>query len=168
MLLNVPQVQIIDDNDHQTVVKITGMYTAACTANTVVIKSNTLYGANTSLPCLLAVNSWEYSTSLANGFIALEWVSTFNANTTIMTSGRCNDGGVSRFIPNNANTPTGDINLVTANAQPGDSFTLTVSFLKMLSGYQLVSGNANNYLGAIVANTFGYGSGAWANTQVGY
>ena len=162
MLYNTPQVQIIDDQDHQTVVKITGYYNAACTTNTLVVQSNTLFGANTSRPCILAVNSWEYSTSLSNGFIALEWVSTVNQNTTIMTAGRFNDGAIARYIPNNANTPTGDVNLVTANAQPGDSFSLTVSFMKVFEG----SKGANNYLGAV--SNAGYGTGAWANTQAGY
>lgn len=171
MLFNTPQVQIIDDQDHQAVVKITGYYNTATSANTLVVAANTLFGGNTSLPCILAVNSWEYSSSLANGFIALEWVSTTNQNTTIMTCGRFNDGAIARYIPNNANTPTGDVNLVTANAQPGDSFSLTVSFLKQLQGQTLttpnVAGNVQNYLGNVTP-VVNYGAGAWANTQAGY
>jgi hypothetical protein len=168
MLLNVPQVQLIDDNDHQAVVKITGFFNAATSTNGVVVQANTLYGANASLPCILAVNAWEYSTSLSNGSIALEWVSTANQNTTIMSAGRFNDGAITRFIPNNANTPTGDVNLVTANAQPGDSYSLTVSFMKCFMGQNstLPASNANNYLG-VITNT-NIGVGAWANTQKGY
>jgi uncharacterized membrane protein len=170
-LLNAPQVQIIDDQDHQTVVKITGCYTAACTANTLVVQSNTLFGANTSLPCILAVNSWEYSSSLANGFISFEWVSNGNTNTTIMTCGRFNDGTIARYIPNNANTPTGDVNMWTANAQPGDSFSITISFLKQYQGQTLtfptVTGNVQTYIGNVASIT-NYGAGAWANAQAQY
>lgn len=170
-LLNAPQVQIIDDQDHQIVVKITGYYTAACTANTLVVQANTLFGANASLPCILGVNSWEYSSSLANGFISFEWVSNGNTNTTIMTCGRFNDGAIARYIPNNANTPTGDVNMWTANAQAGDSFSITISFLKEYDGQTLrmplVSGNVNTYLGN--ANVISaYGAGAWANAQAAY
>jgi hypothetical protein len=168
MLLNVPQVQLIDDNDHQSVVKITGVFSTATSSNTVVVQANTLYGANSSRPCILAVNSWEYSASFANGAIVLEWVSTANQNTTIMTAGRANDGAIARYIPNNANTPTGDVNLAILGAAPGDTFSLTVSFMKCLQGQQptLPASNSNNYLGTIINTNIG--SGAWANTQVGY
>jgi hypothetical protein len=164
MLLNAPQVQIIDDNDHQTVVKITGVFSAATSSNTVVVQANTLYGANASLPCILTVNCWEYSSSLSNGSIVLEWVSTANQNTTILTAGRANDGGFARIIENNANTPTGDVNLAILGAAGGDSFSLTVSFLKKFQGQ---TQKGSNYLGA-VPSVVNFGANAWANTQVGY
>ena len=139
-LFNTPQVQVIADDDHQAVIKITGYYNSGNTSNTVVLVSNTLFGANGSRPCLLAVNAYEYSTSINNGFIALEWVSTVNSNTTIVTSGRFNDGAVNRYIPNNANTPTGDVNMFVSGLASGDSYTLVVSFLKLFTGVT-ISGN---------------------------
>jgi hypothetical protein len=170
MLANQPQVQIIDDTDHQTVVKITGYYNSATSSNTLVVQANTLYGANPNVPCILSVNSWEYSSSLANGFIVLEWVSLVNDNTTIMTTGRFNDGAVVRYARNNANTPTGDINLNTANAQPGDSFTITLSLVKEYQGQVLtvLAGNTYNYEGNVTSNNINYGVGAWARAQTGY
>ena len=164
MLYNTPQTQILDDQDHQTVVKITGYYNAATNANTLVVQANSLFGANASLPCILGLNSIEYSTSINNGFVALEWVSTANQNTTITSAGRFNDGAFARYIPNNANTPTGDENLVTQGLAPGDSYTLIVSFLKEYQGQNLRN---NNYLGP-VANTVNYGAGAWANAVAAY
>ena len=162
MLFNTPQVQIIDDQDHQAVVKITGYYNTGVNANNLVVQANTLFGANNSRACILSVNSWEYSSSLSNGFITLEWVSTANQNTTIFSVGRFNDGAIARYVPNNANTPTGDINLVTANAQPGDCFSIVLSLMKEFNGNKI----ANNYLG--VVTTGANGAGAWANTQAGY
>jgi hypothetical protein len=101
----------------------------------------------------------------------LEWVSTANQNTTIATAGRFNDGVEARFIPNNANTPTGDVNLMAYTLGPGDSYTFVISFLKQFQGqtlnYPVLSGNVYNYLGN-VANVQNYGSGAWSSSQAGY
>lgn len=157
MIFNTPTIQIIDDQDHQAVIKITGMYTSACTAsNSVVVQANSLFGANSSLPCMISVNAVEYSTSIANGALALEYVSTVNNNTTITTCGRNSDGQFARYIKNQANTPSGDINLLIDDMEANDAYTIIVSVLK-------------EYQGAVWATPAtmnvgpGYGAGAWAN-----
>ena len=153
MAVNVPEVVVIDDNDHQTVLKIVGFFNAATSSNTK-IQANTFKGANTSItPCLVGVVNILYSTSFSNGSIALEYVSTVNTNTRIAQVGRCNDGELNKYVPNNANTPSGDMNINIANAGANDSFTMYVTCLKEMQGAYWA---------------FNAGAGAWANTQVGY
>jgi hypothetical protein len=161
MIFNQPNIQILDDQDHQTVISVSGVYTSACTgSNGIVIQANTFYGANASLPCIISVNAVEYDTSFANGSATLEYVSNGNNNTTIATMGRNNSGNFSRYIRNQANTPTGDINLLLNNVEPSDTFMIIVSFLKEYQGCA--------WANAAMAVGQNYGSGAWANAQAHY
>ncbi len=154
MSANVPEVFVLDDTDHQSVIKITGYYTAACTTNNTIVTANTLKGANTSLPCILSITALEYTSSIANGHVDVEFVSTVNANSKAITVGRANDGQWNRYIPNSANTASGDINLNQIGLSSGDSFTLIITCLKEFRG--------------VYWDNTGRGSGAWANTQIGY
>ena len=156
MLLNTPMIQIIDDNDHQSLIKISALYAATNAGyNITAVTANTLYGGNTSLTCILSINSVEYTSSLANGACALEFISSGNNanNTPITTLGRANDGAINRVIFNTANTPTGDINFFASNLEANDSFTIVISVLK-------------EYMGRYWSDKIG--SGAWANTQSHY
>ena len=175
MIFNTPLVQILDDNDHQTVAMIAAYYSSPANANNLVIQANTLYGGNNSLPCILGVNSLEYNSSIANGFIVLEWVSTSNQNTTIFTTGRNSSGSIPRYIRNLANTPTGDVNLSVVNMEANDTFTIIVSFLKEYEGQILKLSAGNTYISNVhytyvgpTPNVNHYGAGAWSNAQIHY
>lgn len=160
MLLNTPMITIIDDNDHQAVVKISALYTSANAGyNVTAVTANALFGGNASQNCVLSVNSVEYTSSIANGSLALEFVYSGNNanNLPICTFGRANDGQINRYINNqitaHANV-AGDINLFASNLEANDSFTLVVSVLKEYQGQYWISG--------------GVGSGAWSNAQAHY
>jgi len=176
MIFNAPMIQILNDDDHQTIVLVSAYYNEALNANAVVVQANTCYGGNTSLPCIMGVNCIEYSTSIANGWVTLEWVSSTNQNTTIMTFGRNSSGTLDRYIKNLANTPTGDLNINVVNMEANDAFTLIVSLLKEYQGQTLISNGGSNtavnnvnytYAGT-TANVSNYGAGAWANAQAHY
>jgi hypothetical protein len=151
MAANSPEIAILDDQDHQVVVKIVGYFTAATTSNTI-LQANTFKGANTSIsPCLLSLVNFLYTTSMANGTVSLEWVG--SSNVRAVSAGHFNDGEINKYIPNNATTPTGDLSIRIDNASPNDSFTIVATLLKEFQGTYW-SGNK--------------GAGAWANTQIGY
>ena len=150
MSANAPEVEIIDDQDHQTTVKIVGYFTAGTTSNTK-LQANTFRGANTSInPCIISLVNFAYTTSMANGTVALEWVG--SSNVRIVSAGHNNDGELKKYIPNSAAAPTGDVSIRIDNAMPNDSFTIIATFAKELQG--LSSTHA--------------GAGAWANTQAQY
>ena len=154
MAVNIPEVFIIDDTDKQTVVKVTGFYNTATTQNTKIITANTLYGANASRPCILSLGAMEYSSSIANGFVSLQFIGN-GSNSNALIAGRANDGAWNRYIPNSgAFPPTGDINLFQSGLAGGDTFNMVLTFVKELQGTVWTGNN--------------YGSGAWANTQYGY
>jgi hypothetical protein len=154
MAVNVPEVLVLDDQDHYVTVKVIGFYNAATNANSVIVTANTLRGANTSLPCILSLTAATYTSSMNNGFLAIEYVSSVNANSKAITMGRFNDGIFNQYIPNSANTPTGDINLLQQSLGSADAFTLVLTFVKEFQGTYWASPSR--------------GAGAWANTQVGY
>lgn len=153
MAVNTPEVVVLEDQDHFATIKIVGFYNQATNSNTVILTANTLKGANTSLPCILSITAIEYSSSMNNGFLAIEYVSSVNSNSKAFTCGRFNDGSFNRYIPNSANTPSGDLNLLLQNLGNADAFTLMITVQKEFQGLQW----ANNY-----------GAGAWANTQAKY
>jgi hypothetical protein len=162
MLLNTPIITVLDDQDHQSVIQISATYAATNAGfNVVVIQANTLYGANTSLPCIICVNDVQYTSSIANGSLVIEYVSSGNANSPICTFGRANDGEIVRYFKNQANTPTGDINLFGQNLEANDSFTIIISVLKEYLGCSWASIATMN----VGQN---YGAGAWANAQAHY
>lgn len=154
MSVNTPEVFILDDQDHYVTVKVIGFYNATTNANTVIVTANTLRGANTSQPCILSLTAATYTSSMNNGFLAIEYISSVNSNSKAITMGRFNDGIFNQYIPNSANTPTGDINLLQQSLGSADAFTLVLTFVKEFQGTYW----SNNRIG----------SGSWANTQVGY
>jgi|SRR6185312_12444476 len=144
---NVPDVQTVVDSDQKVVVKITAFYTSATNAaNTLVIRSNTFNGANTSIvPCYLDVEGIEFDVGTANGYISLEYVGAA-ANQKIISFGRVGGAGVyTQWIPNNANTPTGDINLFNSNLDANDTYSILITLRKRNDGTK-----------------------AWANTWIPY
>src|ERR1019366_1265995 len=92
-------------------------------SNAVIVQANSLTGANASKAyCPLSIQDIQYVVGVT-GSIILEWVSTVAANTPILVFGSpYNSTGVytgefnaarTALITNNANTPSGDINLKT-------------------------------------------------------
>jgi len=150
MSANNPEFQVINDEDKRATVKVVGYFTSACSA-AFPFAANTLFGANASMNCLSSITNILYSTSLANGRVSLEFVSTINANVKALTFGHFNDGEMQKYIINNANTPTGDYSINVENAIANDSFTLIFSIAKEQGG---IPGNAQHY-----------GANAWANAS---
>lgn len=131
MAVNAPEVQILADSDSTVVVKITGQYDAATTANTKVVVANTVGFANTSKDCILSLEELQYSVRVNSGFIALEWHSKVNSNSRIVNFGSiAADGRLSHTIVNNANTPSGDINLVVRGAANNDTYNFILKLRK--------------------------------------
>lgn len=151
---NTPEVFILDDTDHQAVIKITGYYVSAQTANVKIVTANTLRGANTSLPCILSIGAMEYTSSINAGYVAVQFIGN-TSNSNAFTVGRCNDGQWNRYVPNSGPAlPTGDLNLQQVNCAANDSFTIILTLIKEFQGMYWAGSN--------------YGAGAWANTQNGY
>lgn len=143
--------QIVYDGGAKTVLKIVGNAGAANTVNTTVLISNTLFGAVNSggKICLLTLSK-AYHTCAMTGNVQLEWVSSVNTNAPMLMFGGSSSGVLDAVeIPNNANTPTGDVNL-NYKGQANDVFTIVLTFNKDTSVY-----------GAPYA-------GAWANVYAGY
>jgi hypothetical protein len=142
---NVPEVQIIYDDQTKTIVKVLGYYNTTNNSNTMVVQANALFGANNSanapLP-VLSVARVLYSAGLANGFVQLQWVGKNGAtgNLDIVNFGSRTSGDWPAYMPNQlavsniANTAlantTGDINLNIQNAEPYDSFSLVITLNK--------------------------------------
>ncbi len=146
------QSTVIYDGGNKTVLKVVGSFGAANTTNTTLLVSNTLYGANAAggKICLLNILKLYYHVSLA-GRVSLEWISSVNTNATILTFGGQSGGAfLEQAFNNNANTPTGDLNLNVQNAQANDVFDFVITFNKDTGVY-----------GAPYA-------GAWANVNAGY
>jgi len=134
MSANAPEVQIIADADTTAKIKITGYYTAgAAAANTKILTSNTLFGANNTKTCLVNVEKIQYAVGTSNGYISLEYVGGAggNSNTKIASFGKQEAGFIDGHIPNNASSPTGDLNLFTSALDANDSYTLIVTVRKI-------------------------------------
>lgn len=130
MAVNVPEVQILVDGERTVIAKVTAYFNGATTSNTKIIQSNATFGANTSRDCILDVESVQYSVSVNAGFISLEHISKVNSNSKIYNfSGRA-DGILTAPIGNNANTPSGDINLNIVGAAQNDVINLIITMTK--------------------------------------
>jgi hypothetical protein len=140
MAANAPEVQILSDEGTTTRVKIHGYYNASATGNTntTVVTANALSFANTSQTCLLSVSKIEFASDMTNGVVALQWVGG-SGNTNIVSLGGGQAGMFDYYIPNNATSPTGDINLATYYATGNDVYTIILTLNKE-------SGYANAYL----------------------
>jgi hypothetical protein len=155
MAFNVVETQILDDNDHTAMVKVTCVANATFNANVLVITANALHFANASLFInRLALTSLQYSTDLspANGFVQLWWSSNNSANAvnsnTIFTFGTSDDGDFQGLIANPVANSTGDMGLTVQNMGPGNTFNFIITVLK------------DNFTNP--------GAGAWANGQAAY
>lgn len=140
MAANAPEVQILSDEGTTTRVKIHGYYNASATpnSNTVVVTANALSFANTSQTCLFSIAKMQFASDMTNGFVALQWIGA-SSNTGIASFGGGQAGMFDYYIPNNATSPTGDLNLATYNTTGNDVYTIILTLNKE-------SGYANAYL----------------------
>ena len=130
MAVNVPETQILADSDTTVIVKVTGYHNGATTSNTKILQSNTVNYANTSRDCILEIEKIQYSVQFATGSLALEYISKVNTNNRIVNfSGRA-DGVVNVYIPNAANTPSGDLNLAVVGAANNDTYNFIITLRK--------------------------------------
>lgn len=127
--------EVVFDKDYEAVVKVVGSFDAAANAsNTIILTANTLYGANSSLPCGIEFNSLEYAVALANGYLTVEFVSANTANQSnvnIVTVGKEISGKLMgrQRDPLGANS-AGQLNLKTTGLDANDSFTLMIQIRK--------------------------------------
>ena len=154
-------IQTLHDSQAKTVIKVVGVYPAAnAAANIIIAQANTFFGANTSKTyCPISITSMQYVVGVGAGSVALQWVSTVNTNSTIMQFGASSvnsppwwgeyDGSKAATLVNNANTPSGDLNLYIASMAANDFFNFVIVFNK-----ETVYG--------------GPGVGAWANQYSAY
>jgi hypothetical protein len=155
-LANTVTSTVVYDDANRCKVLVTGWFLGgANVSNVIVVKANTLFGANNSQPCILDVLEVEGMTSfnVAPGVTSLnfQFVSNGNSNVDFLIVGGA--GGhvhMNGLIPNFANTPSGDINLWIDSLGSGDSFSLMLTFAK-------------NNQGVTSNGTPNYGSGAWSN-----
>ena len=153
--------QTLHDSQVKTVIKVVGIYPAAnAAANIIIAQANTFFGANTSKTyCPMSIVSMQYVVGVGAGSIALQWVSTVNANVTIMQFGASSansppwwgeyDGSKAATLINNANTPSGDLQLYIQSMAANDFFDFVIVLNK-----ETVYG--------------GPGVGAWANQYSAY
>jgi hypothetical protein len=139
MAANVPVTQVLYEDGKTALVKIDAYYTAANTFNAKVVTANTLAFANASQTCLFTINRIQYSVDAATGFFQLQWIGA-SSNQQIMTFGTSNDGNFETYIPNNATSPTGDLNLMTSGVANNDCITLILTLTKE-------TGYSNAYIG---------------------
>ena len=153
--------QILRDNEKGATIKVIGSYTGANSGNTIILQSNTLFGANNTKPCLVGITSIQYIVGIGTGALNLQWVSTVNANVTILNFGASSSASPpyngefhaaeAAYLTNNANTPTGDISLQVTNMAANDFFNFIITVQKEYTG-----------------NGTSYGAGAWANVFSAY
>lgn len=131
MVLNAVTSTVLWDKDFDVTLLVTGAFSSANSSNTIILKANTVQGANSSMVCLLDVAGIQYSTSIANGWVALEFSNTAsNVNTTIGVWGRNASGVQEGYIRANTAQQVGDLNLNLSGLSGGDSFTLVISLRK--------------------------------------
>lgn len=154
-LANTPVIQVCYDDANRAKVKVTAWYNGGGTTSNTLIQSNTLFGANLSQACILEILQIEGNVDLTNNteLLHLQYVSSVNQNTDIMViGGPGNAVFLDGYIPNNANTPTGDLNIFLNGGKGGDCYSLMLTFQKSNMGQTPPSGN-----GAAI------GVGSWAN-----
>ncbi|MGH7745054.1 MAG: hypothetical protein ACREQ5_09680 [Candidatus Dormibacteria bacterium] len=135
---NTPVVTKVWDSERQVIISITGRYVSAQTAaNTLVLQSNSVVGANNSLSCVVDVIAAKFAVATANAWLQLEY-NTPGGNTAIMVLGKRQAGEIAAPMYNplgsNAtalatNVP-GDINLYTGAMDANDSFTIILNCRK--------------------------------------
>src|ERR1039458_2160930 len=112
--------QTLHDSQVKTVIKVVGIYSAAnAAANIIIAQANSFFGANTSKTyCPLSIVDMQYIIGVGAGSVALQWVSTVNANANIFQFGASSvssppwygeyNASRAATLVNNANTPSGD------------------------------------------------------------
>jgi hypothetical protein len=139
MASNTPEVQLLTDDGQTTVVKITGYYDAANSANSMVVNTAALAFANTSKTCLVSVSRIQFASDVANGAVQLYWEGS-SSNTAIMNFGGGQSGSFDAYITNNAASPTGNIGIRTISLGAGDNYTIVMRLNKE-------QGYANAFIG---------------------
>ncbi len=160
-LANTPLVQVCYDDANRAKVKVTAWYNGAAGvaiggSNSVLIQANTLFGANASQTCILDVLQIEGNVDLTQNteIVQVQFVSTVNQNTDILVvGGPGNAVFMDGYIPNNANTPSGDILVTLTGGKAGDCYTLMMTLQKNNLGVSQLSSNGTVIIGA----------GAWSN-----
>lgn len=156
-LANTPIIQICYDDANRAKIKVTAWYNGSPATSNTLIQANTLFGANLASPgpWLLDVLQIEGNVDLTNNteLVHVQFVSSVNQNTDIMVvGGPGNAVFLDGYIPNNANTPTGDLNIFLNGPKGGDCYTLMITVQKNNLG---VSAN-----GVTIAPG---AAGSWAN-----
>ena len=155
-LANTVTSTVLYDDANRCKVLVTGWFLGgANTSNVTIVKANTLFGANASLPCILDVlcvkGVSSYNVTPGSTTLNFQFASKVNTNVDFMIVGGA--GGqvqMDGLIPNFANTPSGDINLWIDGLASGDSFSMIIDLAK-------------NNLGVTSNGIPNYGAGAWAN-----
>lgn len=138
-LANTPVIQVCYDDANRAKIKVTGWYNGGANvsvgSSNTLIQANTLFGANLASPgpWLLDVLQVEGNIDLTQTteFIHLQFVSSVNQNTDIMVvGGPGNAVFLDGYMPNNANTPTGDLNIYLNNGKAGDCYSLMITLQK--------------------------------------
>src|ERR1700675_4720401 len=110
MANNVVEVQVIRDDDRYVTIKVTGVangigFNSNSALAGMLLRANTLFGANTSQICPLSLTDIKFSMDMAaTGYIQFLWVGPANVNTSIMafsSIGSATFDGIT--IQNNAN-----------------------------------------------------------------
>lgn len=132
---NIAVPTLMSDSESRATIRIVGQYVSAQSAqNTYILQANTLKGANNAQSCIVSVTGVEFATSIANGWVSLEYISanTANAsNATIVTLGRNQSGKLSGFFGNPlGSNATGDIQLNCTAMEANDSFTINFNVQK--------------------------------------
>ena len=154
-------IQTLCDSQIKTVIKVVGIYPAANAASNIIIaQANTFFGANTSKTyCPMSISYISYIIGIGTGSVALQWVSTVNANSTILQFGASSvnsppyygeyDPSLAAALTNNANTPSGDLQIYVNAMAANDFFNFIITL------------NKETVYGA-------RGAGAWANQYSAY
>src|SRR5260221_1431626 len=131
---NTPDVLILTDTGKKTIVKVTAYYDGgANNSNTVIVRSNTLFGANasnTAKATVISITQLQYCAALANGFARLYWVSSGGGanNATAIVVGTQTSGELNAWMKNplaanaaNLVANSGDLALQVQGASNQDS-----------------------------------------------
>lgn len=133
MANNVVETQFIRDDDKYVTVKVTGVANQAWNAVGLLVQANSLFGANASQSfCPLTLTDIKFSMDVGStGYVQFVWVSTVNVNTAIGTFGQIGSATFDGIaIPNNANTPSGDVGYTVNTLGAGNSFNFILTFAK--------------------------------------
>jgi len=140
--------QIIKDTTQKTIIKLTGEFDGSGQESNVSrIQANTLYGALANDGTILGSNGSSnvalsfYGTTITKlnyivnmgttGYVKLSWAGSTPATIALLNrDGQMGEEQGMSAIPNNANTPTGDISVSTVGAVANASYTIIIELRK--------------------------------------